>query len=850
MSRLRHALGLAPILVLAGATFAADRAVAAPSQQKVEPRVEMMASGRIRHPALALRSSTLPLVVELDAPPTAADIARIEAAGATVVRGDSGRVLGHGRRISVEASPSAAAALGGLPGVSGVRFDGPPIRSPRPLDLTASLISADATWRSKVADDGAFLTGSGITICDVDNGVDVSHPMFFRADGGTFQWIDDNDSGALEPDVDTIDLGDGPVPLRMLNGIVRDRRTGDPLWDTEGPTFDSTYDYIYADLNGDGKRNYGVAEGFTEAYPGYGEPMFVLDDVDDSGSLDVGEKLVLLKTSKVKAFRIDGKVYRRGENLIEAPWEDEMLHGVGSSGTMVAGQPGYSKLVGMAPDADLILATDTLGYRQVQMTNFCVDQGARVVLHEYAPWVGYHLDGSSDLEVLIDETSPEGVVHINPAGNLSTSKKLYKHTAAAGATTPISIQAPNDGASYMGLSLLWQDTSRNLDLTLHAPTGTSFTLPLENPQGFQTELEPGILIAGYRQDSPRGTAMVMLYVYSEDGPPVEIPSGTYTLDVTEPAATTADPLPLIAYVQDEVSGWGLGIHFPEDSSEDHLIGWPGTADHGLAVAAFTGHPFDGAKTGERAWYSGRGTRIDGEPILWISAPDNPVVPARFGNSDDIGYMIYGGTSGASPHVAGASALVVQSNPTLTGDGVKEALRAGAVVDDDTGTVPNEDYGYGKLDVYRAIFGEAPPGGAAPVVDNQSFSVLPGPSSVAVVATDVDGDDVVLEADRDYDGVYDETLVDGALAVDLEKDAAALVKVRATDTTGRTDEALVRVSADGVANPDDGDDDGDGPSTEAEDGCCSASGADRPKTPALAAFALLLGVLVRRRTMKR
>lgn len=739
----------------------------------------------------------------------------------------------------MELPPAVVSSLATLSGVKSVRFDGPLVRSPRPLDLTASLISADATWRSRVGD-APLLTGEGVTICDIDNGVDISHPMFFHADGGAFDWIDVNDNGRLDPGVDAIDDGSGPVTLRMANGVVWDRATQEPVGGTDGPAFDATYDYLYADDNGDESRNFGVDEGFTEETPGYGERMFVLDDVDGSGALERGEKLFLLKTSKVKAFRIDARTYRRGEDLIEARWDDEMLHGVGSSGVMVAGQPGFSKLVGMAPNADLVMATDTQGYRQFQMATFCASEGARVVLHEYAPWVDYHLDGSSDVEALIDEQSARGIVHVNPAGNLSTSQKLFKATVDAGATTSIPIEVPAGlDASVMVFTLLWREPSRDLELTLRGPSGTSFVMPLGGPGGFQEPFDADLVIAGYREDSDRGTAMVTFYVYPPEGPPSAVTDGAWTLDVDDPSAPDAQPLTLFGYVLDEISGWSKGVHFPEGSSEDHLIGWPGTADHGLAVAAYTAHPFNGGSTGDRAFYSGRGRRIDDEPILWISAPDNPIVPARYAGKE-LSYMIYGGTSGASPHVAGASALIVQSDPTLTGDAVKEKLRMGAVSDAQTGAVPNEDFGNGKLDVYRAIFGEAPPVGVPPVVDDQSFNVTAGPTQVDVVATDADGGAVVLEVDRDYDGAYDETLAAAALQIDYDDEGQHVLKVRATDTTGRSDEALLRI----VVGPPQVDEDGSRTFYPAGGGGCVVS--NTTSRGAAPIFAALLALLLRRR----
>jgi subtilisin family serine protease len=672
--------------------------------------------------------------------------------------------------------------------------------------------------------------------------------MFFRADGGYFAWIDVDQSGAFEPGVDAVDFGAGPGTLRSMNGIVINRYGGDPLFDSAPAAFDLRFDYLFADENGDAARNFGPQAGFTEASPGYAERTFVADDVNGNGTLDPGEKIVLLATSKIKVFRYGDDEYRRGENLVDAPWDPDMLHGVGATGVIAAGQPGLSHLVGMAPDADLVMATDPSGGREYQLTRFCIDEGARVVLHEYAPWVTFHLDGSSELEQLIDETSLEGVVHVNPAGNLSTSQKLYKKTVAAGAATAIPIEAPDGGAQYMIFTLLWRDASRDLSLTLSSPGGQVIAFPPLTGLGFQLPIDATLEVAGYRDDSDRGTAMATFYVYPS-GASGTITPGTWTLTVTDPSPPSADPLTLFGYVMDEVSGWGLGIHFPEDSSEDHLIGWPATADRGMAIAAYGGHDINFEVPGERSYYSGRGRRIDDVPVLWISAPSNPVVPARWEDTE-LAYLVYGGTSGASPHVAGASALILQNDPTLTGDGVKDRIRAGAVVDEATGAVPNEDYGHGKLDVYRAIFGQPAPPGSAPVVDDQAFTVDVGRSEIAVAVSDADGGAVTLEIDREYDGVYDETLSGTSLVVDRGEPGELLLKVRATDASGRTDQALLRVTV--QPGDDDHDDDLAGAFYPAGGGCTVRGAVFDPQGgAAISALALAaLAGLGRRRAVGR
>ena len=66
------------------------------------------------------------------------------------------------------------------------------------------------------------------------------------------------------------------------------------------------------------------------------------------------------------------------------------------------------------------------------------------------------------------------------------------------------------------------------------------------------------------------------------------------------------------------------------------------------------------------------------------------------------YTRFGGTSGSSPIVLGAVALMLQAKPSLTGAQVRRILHSSARSDSFSGAVPNADWGYGKLDVYEAV----------------------------------------------------------------------------------------------------------------------------------------------------
>lgn len=71
-------------------------------------------------------------------------------------------------------------------------------------------------------------------------------------------------------------------------------------------------------------------------------------------------------------------------------------------------------------------------------------------------------------------------------------------------------------------------------------------------------------------------------------------------------------------------------------------------------------------------------------------------------TDDGFHLAWAGTSASSPYTAGVIALMLQKNPTLDANQVKEILKKTAIHDDLTGGTPNPYWGYGKLNPPAAI----------------------------------------------------------------------------------------------------------------------------------------------------
>lgn len=68
------------------------------------------------------------------------------------------------------------------------------------------------------------------------------------------------------------------------------------------------------------------------------------------------------------------------------------------------------------------------------------------------------------------------------------------------------------------------------------------------------------------------------------------------------------------------------------------------------------------------------------------------------------HMRNGGTSIASPVVAGVAALLFQKCPDMSVDAVVQAIQDAAYADELTGSLPNTRFGYGKVDAFATLVG--------------------------------------------------------------------------------------------------------------------------------------------------
>ena len=700
--------------------------------------------------------------------------AETEKVGVIVHRDANGEPVCVGRVCGAYAPFDALEALSDTPGV--VRVEAGWIALERqPLYSTVDEIGGLLAHQR---DGGSEVTGDGIVIGNIDQAIDHFHPAFLNADGGLYSWVDLDGDGEFSAG-DAIDFdenGDGEADEAVT---VLD---GSRFWadeeeiheeNTDG-VFQSGEDWVYFDENGNGHRDFGTGAGFFERDPGYGEQLFIHDDVNQDGVVDADEKFLALSSSKLSALVWGDQRFLRGSDLIYADIRADLRdddgaletsHGTSVAGILGAGTPHRSRFVGVAPDADivsLVRQPDVVGDPLITIMNAGEVLGVDVFLFEFSSWNFTALDGSTNAELAAVTLRGAGMAQINPAGNLADSNKhgIFEVTPAG---VEIAINVPRTvedeerqefDVGAMLISMHWNDAEAGPvpRIELVSPHGEVFALDGSAEDG--AEWFDRHVVLDTPDLTPNGYRTKFVYVASSDGiRPMR--SGEYTLRAT----AQGEAFDMHVFVDDRWTGWGEGINLATPDPTSTLC-WPATGDAAFGVGAYAGvqaSSFDGAgsEPGELRYYSSRGPRLDGAVGIDIVAPDDPLSPIPAGALVPGSYAWYsrfGGTSGAGPHVAGAMALLRQVYPSATVGELEEHL-INHTLRDLSDELPNPESGWGKIRLFDTMSPSLREGNSAPALQAVTIE-----SDVAVIdvhmTVDADGDEVVYVVDLGYDGTYE------------------------------------------------------------------------------------------------
>lgn len=625
------------------------------------------------------QAAGLPATIRFHHPPAQQLLDRLEQAGVSM-QWQAGKRLGSRTVFPVEVRAGHLAALAQFEEIAALQPCWRPFHAP-PLDVSRPQIQAETAWQLRDGL-GRQITGKGVLIADFDTGVDFFHPMLWFADGDTVAWIDVNGNHAFDAGIDGVDKNHNGV--FDAGELLRYRELA---YSANSPgLFDADFDFLYNDANNNNQRDFGAGRGFAESSPTYGEQWFIALDGNNDQRLSPGERLVGLKTSKIRAIlETDGTVRRRGVDLILANPDSGPFggHGTSVAGIAVGGVAGVHRLAGIAPDAEMIFASISYNASPRFFTTlpgmmaWAQAEGADIMLYEDGEWVWEYLDGSSNEEIMINEFAAMGIAQVTPAGNL-TGGRMQK-TILLNPNDSTTAIFTGGTSSQVWPSLRWRGGSGDVAASLQVNNSGFVALPVVDT----TLTIGGKAVYSGRSVSTAGTVMHILHI---------APSGsaTYQLRLVN---KTAAPKRVEGMLGDNGFSW-TGLARWNEPSETNTVTWPATADSAIGVAAYRNKAAD---TNINS-FSGRGVRIDDRPHVDVASPGSTVYSIGLNAS----YVAFGGTSAAGPHVAGAIALLLQADPALTHGEIRSLLHRGAAADNFTGTVPNATWGAGKLRIANSL----------------------------------------------------------------------------------------------------------------------------------------------------
>ncbi|MFX0069171.1 MAG: S8 family serine peptidase [Candidatus Hodarchaeota archaeon] len=518
---------------------------------------------------------------------------------------------------------------------------------------------------------GNNLTGKGVRVAIIDTGINWYHPDFYLPDGPQYIIRYDSESGDYYFDKNDNETYDSDEVLRYFD----EYNDGGVLGE-----FDARYDWLWNDE--DNNSAYSIAT----------EELYVLNDTNNDGEMNPLEYGVQLTTTKILKIydQPAGAIYVRGVNLTNPAInleEDTHGHGTHVAGTIAGGPFGFHNILGVAPEATLLVVKTTFYLSDIiDGISWAVDEGADVISLSLGAYVFTPLDGSSNLDQVVDSATSQNVTVVVAAGNEASDDIHSNFTIPSSGQTQIRFQV-SLGLSEFYQTLLWRDTTNNLTVEIKTPSSGIVTIPING-----SVILNGHNITGWRYNSTRGTAEFDILIDATGS----TETGIWTLYVENqqlsPENVHAYIYPNYAYYLDYVDPY-------------YTLNSPATADTALAVASYVSSLGGSSPTvDDISIFSSRGPRIDEVQKLTLAAPGEYI---RSTASYDAGYWPFGshtpmqGTSMSCPHVSGVVALVLQARPSLTPQAVRDVLTNTARTDEYTGTTPNNIWGYGKVDAYNA-----------------------------------------------------------------------------------------------------------------------------------------------------
>lgn len=420
-------------------------------------------------------------------------------------------------------------------------------------------------------------------------------------------------------------------------------------------------------------------------------------------------------------------------------------HGTAVAGAAVGNGASLTsrKYKGLASDADIVIVKagensfsesnvkDALTYAQKMSST----TGKPVVVNLS---LGSHAnahDGTSTLDEAVNTftSSGNGRVAVVAAGNEGNDNMHVTGTVGASSTETVTISVPSYTASsgtsndYFLIETWWGEYA-DITAKVTAPGGLYYirTVGLE---GTRTTTEGTITIIN-KTDSDHSNGDLRTYIEVFDNDADSIPSvGNWTIELTNNSESSQT-----------YHAWLFSTTFSATVSggdNNYTVAAPGNASSAITVGAYSarwkwystagGAGFSGTNlSDDLAYFSSLGPTRSGSQKPDICTPGRGLISTTATGYTPVSgkaivtntYHITEGTSGASGTMSGAVALILDYNSSLSASSVKSLITDNADSDSYTGTTPNSEWGYGKLNVFESM---AKTISSSATVDNEIYS---------------------------------------------------------------------------------------------------------------------------------
>ncbi len=399
------------------------------------------------------------------------------------------------------------------------------------------------------------------------------------------------------------------------------------------------------------------------------------------------------------------------------------------------------KYAGMAPEAELVIAkvsrdnTGSGGMANSDIINamkfiqqMAAEMGKPFVINmSLGTNVGSH-DGTMDQERAIDEVvgSGSGRAFCIATGNYGNADVHASGSLPGGTTTFININvSAGSSPQFFGLSYSRTD---NLTVSLIRPDGVQIGPVAYNPNQTPGVNNQYVDIYNSLDDKRDGDSQ-----NDEKAVAIFFKNPAANLGST-PTRTWMVMLETGAVGNGHFDAWIENGKFTSFVDGSRRLSSTATARGAITVGGFVTRPGNFGAVGDYASYTGIGPTADGREKPDITTPSSSIYSAKssVGTSlqtplapDSSFHVGAHGTSASAPVVAGGVALLLQANPNLTSEQIKELIKATATHDSFTGAAGwHERFGYGKLNISAALQALAP---AQPSIqlDAASYGIVEG-----------------------------------------------------------------------------------------------------------------------------